>query len=180
MCFKETEALPIVHENYVSCLLKEEVKVSIDELGLFYSVDAIMAEAHELGGSTIVVDRATPKDEDMRYPSRVAQGGYGAYNAYITAATRYAALGAPTLYDHPASVYGRGYFGPPRGMGRKIFVGRLPQEASADDLRQYFSRFWPYLRCLCPKGKIICFSMFHLKLFKMPNPDNGCIILTRI
>lgn len=42
----------------------------------------------------------------MRYPSRVAQGGYGAYNAYITAATRYAALGAPTLYDHPASVYG--------------------------------------------------------------------------
>lgn len=29
------------------------------------------------------------------------QGGYGAYNAYISAATRYAALGAPTLYDHP-------------------------------------------------------------------------------
>lgn len=30
-------------------------------------------------------------------------GGYGAYNAYISAATRYAALGAPTLYDPPAS-----------------------------------------------------------------------------
>ena len=29
------------------------------------------------------------------------QGGYGAYNAYISAATRYGALGAPTLYDHP-------------------------------------------------------------------------------
>lgn len=41
----------------------------------------------------------------MRYPSRVAQGGYGAYNAYITAATRYAALGTPTLYDHPGSAY---------------------------------------------------------------------------
>ncbi|KAG1330710.1 DAZ-associated protein 1 [Cocos nucifera] len=115
------------------------------------SVDAIMAESHELGGSTVVVDRATPKDEDMRYPSRVAQGGYGAYNAYITAATRYAALGAPTLYDHPASVYGRGYFGPPRGMGRKIFVGRLPQEASADDLRQYFSRFGRILDVYVPK-----------------------------
>lgn len=31
-------------------------------------------------------------------------GGYGAYNAYVT--TRYAALGAPTAYDYPSSVYG--------------------------------------------------------------------------
>lgn len=38
--------------------------------------------------------------------SRVSQGGYGAYNAYITGATTYAALGAPTLYDHPGSIYG--------------------------------------------------------------------------
>lgn len=37
---------------------------------------------------------------------RMSQGGYGAYNAYISATTRYAALGAPTLYDHPGSVYG--------------------------------------------------------------------------
>lgn len=36
---------------------------------------------------------------------RMAQGGYGAYNAYISAATRYAAAGAPTLYDHPGSSY---------------------------------------------------------------------------
>lgn len=47
------------------------------------------------------------QDEDVRYPpSRPSQGGYGAYNAYISAATRYAALGAPTLYDHPGSAYG--------------------------------------------------------------------------
>ena len=47
------------------------------------------------------------QDEDVRYPpSRPTQGGYGAYNAYISAATRYAALGAPTLYDHPGSAYG--------------------------------------------------------------------------
>nr|DAD21540.1 TPA_asm: hypothetical protein HUJ06_023003 [Nelumbo nucifera] len=112
------------------------------------SVDNIMAETHELGGSTIVVDRATPKDEDFR-PGRFAQGGYGAYNAYITAATRYAALGAPTLYDHPTSAYGRTE--PIRGMGKKIFVGRLPQEASAEDLRQYFGRFGRILDVYVPK-----------------------------
>ncbi|XP_020104678.1 heterogeneous nuclear ribonucleoprotein A/B isoform X2 [Ananas comosus] len=116
------------------------------------SVDTIMTETHELGGSTVVVDRATPKDDDMRYPSRVVQGGYGAYNAYITAATRYAALGTPTLYDHPGSAYARGgYFGNSRGYGKKIFVGRLPQEATADDLRQYFGRFGRILDVYVPK-----------------------------
>lgn len=39
----------------------------------------------------------------------MSQGGYGAYNAYISAATRYAALGAPTLYDHPGTMYGSKY-----------------------------------------------------------------------
>ncbi len=37
------------------------------------------------------------------------QVGYGAYSAYISAATRYAAIGAPTLYDHPGPVYGSKY-----------------------------------------------------------------------
>lgn len=47
------------------------------------------------------------QEEEFRPVSRVPQGGgYGAYNDYISAATRYAALGAPTLYDHPGSVYG--------------------------------------------------------------------------
>ncbi|KAJ6798355.1 heterogeneous nuclear ribonucleoprotein 1 [Iris pallida] len=115
------------------------------------SVDTIMEESHELGGSTIVVDRATPKDEESRYPRRVSQGGYGAYNAYISAATRYAALGAPTLYDHPSSAYGIGMYQPSRGMGKKIFVGRLPQEASADDLRQYFGRFGRIVDVYVPK-----------------------------
>ncbi|KAJ6816443.1 heterogeneous nuclear ribonucleoprotein 1 [Iris pallida] len=119
------------------------------------SVDALMEDSHELGGSTIVVDRATPKDEESRLPRRVPQGGYGgygAYNAYISAATRYAALGAPTLYDHPPPAYGRGMYQPPsRGMGKKIFVGRLPQEASADDLRQYFGRFGRIIDVYVPK-----------------------------
>ncbi|KAG1334659.1 putative Methylcrotonoyl-CoA carboxylase beta chain, mitochondrial [Cocos nucifera] len=115
------------------------------------SVDAIMAESHELCGSTLFVDRANLRDEDMRYPSRVAQGGYDAYNAHISAATHHAALGSPTLYDFPGSAYGRRYFGPYHGMGKEIFVGRIPQEASADDLRQYFSRFGRVLDVYIPK-----------------------------
>ncbi|KAF6143988.1 hypothetical protein GIB67_017596 [Kingdonia uniflora] len=125
------------------------------------SVDTLMAETHELGDSTVVVDRATPKDEDTRpHHSRVAHvghgghggpGGYGAYNAYISAATRYASLGAPTLYDHhPSSVYGR-VLGQSRGLGKKIFVGRLPQEASSDDLKQYFGKFGRILDVYVPK-----------------------------
>ncbi|XP_068343899.1 heterogeneous nuclear ribonucleoprotein 1-like [Pyrus communis] len=106
------------------------------------SVETLMVDTHELGGSNVVVDRATPKEEDFRPVGRMAQqGGYGAYNAYISAATRYAALGAPTLYDHPVPgpAFPRGESS--RGLGKKIFVGRLPQEATSDDLRQYFGRF---------------------------------------
>lgn len=46
------------------------------------------------------------QEDEFRPVSRMPPGGYGAYNAYISAATRYAALGAPTLYDHPGSMYG--------------------------------------------------------------------------
>ncbi|MCD7460600.1 hypothetical protein HAX54_043877 [Datura stramonium] len=93
-------------------------------------------------------------EEDFRPVSRMSQGGgYGAYNAYISATTRYAALGAPTLYDHPSSMYGRGGGGFPSrgGMGNKIFVGRLPQEATTEDLRQYFGRFGRVLDVYVPK-----------------------------
>ncbi|KAF3793906.1 Heterogeneous nuclear ribonucleoprotein 27C [Nymphaea thermarum] len=89
-------------------------------------------------------------EEEFRYPSRVMQGGYGAYNAYITAATRYAALGAPTLYDNPGSSFGRGFSGSSR-MGKKIFIGRLPQEANAEDLREYFGKFGRILDVYVPK-----------------------------
>ncbi|XP_050206852.1 heterogeneous nuclear ribonucleoprotein 1 isoform X2 [Mercurialis annua] len=112
------------------------------------SVDSLMADNHELGGATVVVDRATPKEDDFRPVGRVSHGGYGAYNAYISQATRYAALGAPTLYDHPGPVYGRE---PYRGMSKKIFVGRLPQEATPEDLRQYFGRFGHILDVYVPK-----------------------------
>ncbi|KDO79203.1 hypothetical protein CISIN_1g026534mg [Citrus sinensis] len=113
------------------------------------SVENLMVDTHELGGSTVVVDRATPKEDDFRPVGRMSHGGYGAYNAYISAATRYAALGAPTLYDHPGSFYGRGESS--QRIGKKIFVGRLPQEATAEDLRRYFSRFGRILDVYVPK-----------------------------
>ena len=127
------------------------------------------------------------QDEDVRYPpSRASQGGYGAYNAYISAATRYAALGAPTLYDHPGSAYGSkssvislsqiwthsnyssglsislfdlhqpggGYYGSSQAVGKKIFVGRLPQEANTDDLRHYFGRFGRIVDAYIPKVRL--------------------------
>ncbi|KAL2528561.1 RRM domain-containing protein [Forsythia ovata] len=46
-------------------------------------------------------------EDDFTQVSRTPYGGYGVYNAYISAVTRYAALGAPTLYDHPSALYGR-------------------------------------------------------------------------
>uniref|UniRef100_A0A453GM35 RRM domain-containing protein n=1 Tax=Aegilops tauschii subsp. strangulata TaxID=200361 RepID=A0A453GM35_AEGTS len=111
------------------------------------SVDSIMQESHEFDGTTLHVDRATPKhqDEDIRHPpSRPSKDGgdyglgYGAYDVYIAAATMFGALGPPTRYDHPGSAYGRGYSGSPQGTGKKIFVGGIPQEANKDDLRNYF------------------------------------------
>ncbi|KAG8085392.1 hypothetical protein GUJ93_ZPchr0010g9659 [Zizania palustris] len=114
-------------------------------------VDSVMQETHELDGTTVAVDRATPKDEDVRHPPRrVVQGGYGAYNSYITAATRYASFAAPTLYDHQGPAYGR-HIGGSLGIGRKIFVGRLPQEANTDDLWDYFGRFGRIVDAYIPK-----------------------------
>ncbi|XP_004509139.1 heterogeneous nuclear ribonucleoprotein 1-like [Cicer arietinum] len=118
------------------------------------SVENLMKETHELGGSDVVVDRATPKEDDFkpigRTRTRTSQAGYGAYNSYISASTtRYAALGAPTLYDYPSSIYGRGE--PVRGMCKKIFVGRLPPEATTEDLRLYFGRFGHILDVYIPR-----------------------------
>ncbi|XP_050124817.1 heterogeneous nuclear ribonucleoprotein 1-like isoform X1 [Malus sylvestris] len=130
--------VPCIMPNVSFCFLLE-LKASS---GALNSVEDLMADTHELGGSNVVVDRATPKANDFRPVGRMAQqGGYGAYNAYISAATRYAAVGAPTLYDHPVPgpAFPRGESA--RGLGKKIFVGRLPQEATSDDLRQYFGRF---------------------------------------
>jgi RNA-binding protein Musashi len=39
-------------------------------------------------------------------------------------------------------------------MGKKIFVGRLPQEANTDDLRQYFGRFGRIVDAYIPKVRL--------------------------
>ncbi|OMP02003.1 hypothetical protein COLO4_11423 [Corchorus olitorius] len=113
------------------------------------SVDNVMSEDHEFDGARVIVDRATPREEELRQISRMAHGGYGAYNAYISAATRYAALGAPTMYDLPGPVYGRGDSS--QEIGKKIFVGKLPQKATAEDLSRYFSRFGEIVDVYVPK-----------------------------
>ncbi|VAH85150.1 unnamed protein product [Triticum turgidum subsp. durum] len=119
-----------------------------------------MQESHELDGTTLHVDRATPKhqDEDIRHPpSRASQDGgdyglgYGAYDVYIAAATMFGALGPPAQYDHPGPAYGRGYSGSPQGTGKKIFVGGIPQEANKDDLRNYFGGFGRVANVFIPR-----------------------------
>ncbi|KAK1263233.1 Heterogeneous nuclear ribonucleoprotein 1 [Acorus gramineus] len=115
------------------------------------SVDTLMTETHTLGGSVLLVDRAFPKDENARKPSRGMQGQYGLYNAYITPVTRYAAHGALMKYDSAGLAYGIGVSGPSRGMGKKLFVGKLPQEASSKELRQYFGKFGQITDVYVPK-----------------------------
>ncbi|PNY07500.1 RNA recognition motif-containing protein, partial [Trifolium pratense] len=98
-----------------------------------------------------ITDLYMPKEDDFKPigRTRTTQGGYGAYNPYSSAPTRYAALGAPTMYDHPGSIYGRSE--PVRGMSKKIFVGRLPPEATTEDLRLYFGRFGHIIDAYIPR-----------------------------
>jgi len=56
---------------------------------------------------------------------------------------------------------------PSRGMGKKIFVGRLPQEASADDLRQYFGRFGRILDVYVPKVRLLLRYYLHIMSEKL-------------
>lgn len=51
-----------------------------------------------------------------------------------------------------------------RGMGKKIFVGRLPQEATAEDLRIYFGRFGRILDVYVPKVRLaICYILMRVE-----------------
>ncbi|CAM6046692.1 unnamed protein product [Sphagnum compactum] len=107
------------------------------------SVDRLMNESHELGGSTIAVDRATPKEDGVKvwgkgYPGAAAYGAYGVY----TNAARFGGFGG-AFGSAQAGSYGSGNppIPPLRGLGTKIFVGRLPLEATAEDLRRYFNNF---------------------------------------
>lgn len=173
------------------------------------AVDKLMGESHELGGSTIAVDRATPKEESMK-PGDDTMKAWGRgfpAAAYVTApygvytnAARFQAFNGATFggYEYagaglgqdlsaagmvnayggggawaaspPAPGYGGGpalqvsgvsnasNYGsagapapPSRGLGAKIFVGRLPPDATADDLRRYFGNFGRIVDVYVPK-----------------------------
>lgn len=55
------------------------------------SVDKLMNETHELGGSTIAVDRATPKEETLKFWGKSFPDQYSFFNAYMAAAAAAAA-----------------------------------------------------------------------------------------
>lgn len=160
------------------------------------SVDEVMSESHELAGSTIAVDRATPKEETGRVWERNFPGASGVFNSHVNT-THFGTFDVSAFggYDFPGSdraakgnTYGGNYgrnnlwragppapqvggpspvipsidpsamnygstdsnFAPSR-MGRKIFVGRIPVEATAEDLQLYFSQFGQVLDAYLPK-----------------------------
>lgn len=165
------------------------------------SVDKVMAETHEIGGSTVAVDEATPKDEGGKasgkndyfdkYPEKEYTGAYGAYSPYIAATaggSRFGAYGMSPFgaYDYTGSALssdfglsglgggygGSSWSGPPpssgmslrgpinsrttgpqtsSGVRNRVFVGRLPSEATSEDLRQYFGNFGRILDVYLPK-----------------------------
>lgn len=170
------------------------------------SVAKVMSETHELGGSTVAVDEATPKDEggkslykndhSGKYFDKMNADAYGTFNSYMAASggSRFGAYGMPSFgpYDHngpgfasefgPGAIGsgfgGNGWSGLPTsgrplsvpgnnrsarlasggsnatssvGLENKIFVGSLPSEATADDIRQYFGNFGRILDVYLPK-----------------------------
>ncbi|KAH7299070.1 hypothetical protein KP509_25G071400 [Ceratopteris richardii] len=103
------------------------------------SVTKVMAETHELGGSTVAIDEAAPKDEGGRsgrndsygryhessslskYYDREYSGAYGAYSPYIAAAGAggpklggYGGMSSYGAYDFPGSY---GNYGSSRYVG---------------------------------------------------------------
>ncbi|KAG5029051.1 hypothetical protein JHK87_012565 [Glycine soja] len=89
--------------RYPSCSVKH---------GWRYPVVDIFLPMHICLGTLFITFASA--DDDFKLNGRMspAQGGYGTYNAYISAATRYAILGAPTLYDHPGPIYGSNHQAP--------------------------------------------------------------------
>lgn len=172
------------------------------------SVDKVMSETHEIGGATVAVDRATPKDEGGKMADKLPGSPYGVFNSYLNAAARLGFFGMPPFLppDFPGYGYANemggagaqgnafgtgsarphqlpmslgkgpggfaehqteasGYLsknavyaplslgGASKSTGKKIFVGRIPMEATVDEVRTYFSKFGPLLDVYLPKDK---------------------------
>lgn len=160
------------------------------------SVAKVMAETHEIGGSTVAVDEAAPKEEGGKpsgkndysgsYLDKEYTSAYGAYSPYIAAGgggPRFPPYGLSPFgaYDYAGSGYasdfrpgalGGGFGGslpsgglpgsgsgnsrsgaqaPSGGIRNKIFVGKLPSEATTEELRRYFGNFGRILDVYLPK-----------------------------
>eukprot|EP00250_Pteridium_aquilinum_P032854 c480_g1_i1 orf=436-1779(+) len=81
------------------------------------------------------------------HPMQMALGkGPGGLAEYQTEASGF--LSKSTAYAPSASLGGAS-----KATGRKIFVGRIPIEATVDEVRAYFSKFGPLLDVYLPKDK---------------------------
>ncbi|KAI5062299.1 hypothetical protein GOP47_0022838 [Adiantum capillus-veneris] len=166
------------------------------------SVDKIMAETHQLGGATVAVDRATPKEEGGKSLDKLGNLPYGVFNSYLNAAARLGFFGMPPFFppdyagfemggaggqgnaygagnNRPSMSFGKSqlglsdhstdastylsksssygpsasFGGSSKPLGRKIFVGRIPIEATVEEVRGYFGKFGPLLDVYLPKDK---------------------------
>ncbi|XP_042477966.1 DAZ-associated protein 1-like isoform X2 [Macadamia integrifolia] len=106
------------------------------------SVDQLMSETHELGGSTIAVDRATPKEEFR---------GLRVSNHCLKMPQ---AFRMPNIVDNTISVGNSGGHAVESSLTKtekKMFIGRVPAEATSDDLHAYFSQFGWVVDVYLPK-----------------------------
>ncbi|XP_043689877.1 ELAV-like protein 1 isoform X2 [Telopea speciosissima] len=106
------------------------------------SVDQLMSETHELGGSTIAVDRATPKEEFRG--SRVS-------NHYLKMPQTFR---MSNIVENTISVGNNGGHAAESSLTRtkkKMFIGHVPAEATSDDLHAYFSQFGWVVDVYLPK-----------------------------
>ncbi|CAN6475468.1 unnamed protein product [Victoria cruziana] len=136
------------------------------------SVDHLMSENHELGGSTIAVDRATPKEESRGYrmysqqfrtPRSLVVSPPRGYE-YVDSVSRVAGVEPPTtnilscsnISQDGVPSAGQILIGDdvnPAGSNnhqvvvaaprveKKMFIGRIAPETTAEDLQAYFSQF---------------------------------------
>ncbi|KAL5993247.1 hypothetical protein ACLOJK_014170 [Asimina triloba] len=126
-----------------------------------------MSETHELGGSTVAVDRATPKEDSRFYrtSSNFPMMPYTHPQFHLSGCTdihsRTACSGSQS--DQPLSSVvfsaqgrvcsdsGQASMSAPVRIEKKMFIGRVPVEATTEDLHAYFSQFGWVLDVYLPK-----------------------------
>uniref|UniRef100_A0A0E0EE05 RRM domain-containing protein n=1 Tax=Oryza meridionalis TaxID=40149 RepID=A0A0E0EE05_9ORYZ len=113
-----------------------------------------MKDSHELDDAIVVVNRTTPKDEDVRYPlSRTSQGVVMVHIMHTF----------KLLSDM-------------NGQQKDIFVGRLPQEANTEDLKHYFGKFGRITHAYISKIKSIKevdIKEVDIEILKIPPQEIG-------